>query len=241
MKEELYALEKLQRLDLELESLNERLQTYPKRMNQWRAELDELECSLEAWRDELKQRMAEKSLKEMELMENEGEIKKAEERLFVIKTHKEYEALEKELAEAKRLGKAIENDILKALEAIEQLEAKISESEKELEKKRLELGEKIEQTTTELESARSEYEKKLEEKKRVASSIGPDVLALYEKIKSRNGVAVVAVKGEVCQGCYMNVPPQLYNEVVSMHKLIQCPNCQRILFYHTEEEKVATA
>ena len=34
-----------------------------------------------------------------------------------------------------------------------------------------------------------------------------------------NGSAVVSVENEVCMGCFMNIPPQLYIEVQSLFKL----------------------
>jgi predicted nucleic acid-binding Zn-ribbon protein len=50
-------------------------------------------------------------------------------------------------------------------------------------------------------------------------------------IESSGGIAVTEVKGEVCQGCNMNIPPQLYVEIKSNEEIIQCPQCHRILYY----------
>jgi predicted nucleic acid-binding Zn-ribbon protein len=50
-------------------------------------------------------------------------------------------------------------------------------------------------------------------------------------IESSGGIAVTEVKEEVCQGCNMNIPPQLYVEIKSNEEIIQCPQCRRILYY----------
>jgi len=49
------------------------------------------------------------------------------------------------------------------------------------------------------------------------------------------GLAVINVKNEICMGCFMNIPPQLYIEVQRENSLILCPQCSRIL-YHIDVE-----
>jgi len=43
---------------------------------------------------------------------------------------------------------------------------------------------------------------------------------------------VVAVSSAICQACYMNIPPQLWNDVLRNERVNLCPSCQRILFYN---------
>jgi predicted nucleic acid-binding Zn-ribbon protein len=42
---------------------------------------------------------------------------------------------------------------------------------------------------------------------------------------------VVAVWKEVCDGCHMSIPPQLYNELQKSNELITCPSCSRIIYW----------
>jgi predicted nucleic acid-binding Zn-ribbon protein len=46
-----------------------------------------------------------------------------------------------------------------------------------------------------------------------------------------DGEAVAQGKNEVCMGCFMNIPPQLFIEVQRGDKLIKCPQCSRFLFF----------
>ena len=65
----------------------------------------------------------------------------------------------------------------------------------------------------------------------IASQVTGDLISRYELIFSRRGgTAVVEVTGGICQGCYMNLPPQLWNEIIRNEKVHLCPSCQRILF-----------
>ena len=63
------------------------------------------------------------------------------------------------------------------------------------------------------------------------------VLAHYEKVLTgRDGVALAAVKGKSCQGCFMNLPPQVINEIKMKDKMITCDSCARILYIENEED-----
>ena len=56
-------------------------------------------------------------------------------------------------------------------------------------------------------------------------------LKLYEKVRGRRrGVAVVKIDNAgTCDGCQMQIRPQLMLEVRQLETIVQCPQCQRIL------------
>jgi predicted nucleic acid-binding Zn-ribbon protein len=71
----------------------------------------------------------------------------------------------------------------------------------------------------------------------IASQVTRDLISRYELIFSRRGgTAVVEVNAGICQGCFMNIPPQLWNEMIRNEKLHLCPSCQRIVFIKPTEE-----
>ena len=77
------------------------------------------------------------------------------------------------------------------------------------------------------------------EKKRInlQKNVSDDLLARYEKIRNRNkGVGVISVWKAVCNGCHMNIPPQLYNELQKSNELLSCPNCSRIIYFQDMEK-----
>jgi predicted nucleic acid-binding Zn-ribbon protein len=72
--------------------------------------------------------------------------------------------------------------------------------------------------------------------KEIGKNLDPALMTQFARIsKMNNGSAVVNVKDEVCMGCFMNIPPQLYIEVRRANSLITCPQCSRILYYKPEE------
>ncbi len=67
--------------------------------------------------------------------------------------------------------------------------------------------------------------------------IRKELLKKYETIKGkRNGLAVVLVWKEVCGGCHMNIPPQLYIELQRSTDLLSCPNCNRIIYWFNQDK-----
>jgi hypothetical protein len=50
-------------------------------------------------------------------------------------------------------------------------------------------------------------------------------------VKHQNaGIAVAGVMDAVCQVCRMNIPPQLFIELMRMQNILMCPHCQRIIY-----------
>ena len=69
------------------------------------------------------------------------------------------------------------------------------------------------------------------ERDKLAATVKPEVLKRYGTIRMRRGLAVVSVRGGTCQGCNMNIPPQLYNTLQRGQTIETCPSCHRIIYW----------
>lgn len=230
MRDQIAALGALQQLDLEIKLIEEKLRKYPQEISRYEEDLENAKTSITEASEELEQIRTKKKEIEHQLEENQSSIKKAEKRLFEIKTYREYEALQKEISETKTANASLEEEILHYMEVIENLEKLISEKGSELAEREKESEIVITDYTTKIKDLKVMHEKKQLEKEKVVSIIDPEILPLYEKIKTRNGIAVAPARNEVCTGCNMKIPPQLFNEVLTLSRMIQCPNCGRILY-----------
>jgi predicted nucleic acid-binding Zn-ribbon protein len=81
-----------------------------------------------------------------------------------------------------------------------------------------------------------EDEKKIESAmkfvKELASEVDPSLLADYKRIKKLTPPPVVVpVSDAVCQGCHLNIPPQMFNELQRGDQLKFCPHCGRITYW----------
>jgi predicted nucleic acid-binding Zn-ribbon protein len=66
------------------------------------------------------------------------------------------------------------------------------------------------------------------------------LLRRYEFIRQRhNSTTIAEVKDGVCLGCHLNILPQQYIDLQKGEEILQCPHCQRILFWLGEVESEA--
>ncbi len=235
MRDQIIALENLQKVDIELREIETGLEHYPKEISNFNNELKEDRETIESLKKELEQIIHNKDPLDSELAKNEEIMKQSEERLFEIKTHKEYVALQKEISEIKVQNSDLEEKILSLMEQIEELEKNLNEKEKTLSNKETEYGEKINEYNQKIGELKKVYEPMTQEKEKYISKVKKEVLPIYNRLTKRNGIALAQVKDEICMGCNMNIPPQLFNEVLTLSKIIQCPSCQKIL-YRVEKE-----
>ena len=72
---------------------------------------------------------------------------------------------------------------------------------------------------------------------RIFESLTPPIKKIFERGRQLGrGIAVAGVVDAVCQVCRMNIPPQLYNELMRLDSMRFCPNCQRIIYWLDHEE-----
>ncbi len=169
---------------------------------------------------------------EAELFEAESAREKAEKDMDTITTQREYEALSNEIENAKEKEQAVRKEIQKLDryyqdldEELKRNEEDIDFQEKELEQRRAQISEEIAGYTAELEEL-----KKLEEE--VSPGIDVETKFNLERIiRSKQGIGVVAVSGNVCTGCHMILPAQFANDVRAGESIQYCPYCSRILYY----------
>jgi predicted nucleic acid-binding Zn-ribbon protein len=123
---------------------------------------------------------------------------------------------------------------------------RIEDAENTLEAKMAEYAELQSRLNNEKETIRKETEagkrqlEKLDvELNTVAAGIDAGLLATYNKTKllQNNGIAIVAVKNAICQGCNVNIPPQMYNELQRGGSLKKCPICDRIIYWKDENKR----
>ena len=146
-----------------------------------------------------------------------------------ISTHREYEALEKQISEAGAKEAELRKELQKEEKAFAELdesvkadEALIKSSEKSLNESRASLDKEAGSLKKEL----AALEKK---EAALAPNIDPEIKYKFERIIQRNNEGIVNVRNGVCGGCHMILPAQFANEVRDENEILFCPYCSRIL------------
>ena len=179
------------------------------------------------WSEKDKQRQE----KEQLLQEESKKATEKRMRMNRIKNIKELQALQREIDQIKLGNSQLEEEVIKLLEEAESYASALRAKEEELKQLEAAWREKqgeIEAQVVGIERAVAEASAL---RQAIATRLNRELIERYELIFSRRGgMAVVTVSDGICQGCYMNIPPQLWNEIIKSEKLILCPSCHRILY-----------
>lgn len=167
----------------------------------------------------------------IELDEVKDNQRRCQARALAVKTQREYQAVQRESEIAKKRRGELEGQIKEFLEEKEVIEDSSIEVKSRIGDQAQTLKKKRQSADNRLKKIQGERED-LEKTRAVeASLIDPVLLGKYQKVFERyRGKGVVMVPGGVCNGCFMMVPPQLYNQVLSQGGVHQCPNCGRIIY-----------
>jgi predicted nucleic acid-binding Zn-ribbon protein len=228
-------LVKLQGIDAQIYKLNDEKESRPQAMEQLKAGLTNKQAALKDAEARLKNFQVKRKEKEIELETKEAEIKKLQVQLYQLKTNKEYSAMLHEIESKKADKSLLEDEILKFMEDIESTEADIKKEKQKFE-------EESKRTDTEIKSIGArikEIENMLAELQKnraeIIPNVNPRILKDYERIlNGRGGIALVQVVNDACGGCYMQLPPQVINEIRMKEQVIRCENCQRMLYIKDE-------
>ena len=237
MKKNLLLLIKLQECDSQLVKLSAKKKKLPGNIDKLDKEFSSFKEGIDKNKikyDELKSRHTESENKIKKL--NEGMVK-TKTRLLEVKNNKEYQAMLKEIEIAESSRGDIETEIISILEELDKLSVLVKKDEETLKqsKNKYEQEKKIiEDDLNTIDTDVVSWEKKRID---LQKNVPDDLLARYEKIRNRNkGVGVISVWKAVCNGCHMNIPPQLYNELQKSNELLSCPNCNRIMYFQDMEK-----
>jgi predicted nucleic acid-binding Zn-ribbon protein len=164
------------------------------------------------------------------------QLQKARDRIHDVKSNKEYQAVLKEIETLEQKNGVVEDQIISILEEIDAAKTLLAIKEQEFAGEQQIYDEEKSKTEEQLGSIESELRSGQKQGEEVREKIWKELLKKYEIIKNVNdGLAVVSAWKETCNGCHMNIPPQLYNELLEItDELICCPNCRRIIYRRDE-------
>ncbi|MGH7771410.1 MAG: zinc ribbon domain-containing protein [Candidatus Binatia bacterium] len=232
MREQIEILASLQDVDREVKKKSAAkgvlLAEIQKREEEIQAKRAEKALLQDEWaeRDKLRQE------KERVLQEEGRKAMEKRMRMNRIKNLKELQALQREIDQIKESNAQLEEELITVLEDLEARAASLKEKEEELKRLEEEWREKRGEMETQVLTIEQAVAEASTLRQAIAARLNGDLIARYELIFSRRGgMAVVAVSEGICQGCYMNIPPQLWNEIIRSDKLNLCPSCHRILYY----------
>jgi predicted nucleic acid-binding Zn-ribbon protein len=238
-RDQIDTLVKVQKIEIETGKLKAYLEKVPSRISSLERELEEFIRSVEGDEAEIEEFNKQYRTLDADVQLNLSKIQKSQEKLRSVKTNKEYQSSLKEIDNIKAINSKLEDEMLEYLE-------KIETAEKAIKDRKQHYTEIVDESNREKESIERDAEQRQEnlvdlEARRVAvaTELGAGILEVFKQVKAKqaNLVAIVAVQDAVCQGCNMNIPPQVYNELQRCNSLRYCPSCFRIIYWQDQDER----
>lgn len=229
---ELERLVRLQQIETAAEHARRRLESLPA---DYQA-LDSRLAASQAALDEAKSRLTASATArrdiEKELAVVQTRLSKFKDQLMEVKTNKEYQAMQKEIATAEREVRSFEDRILDNMEEAEGLQADVKRAEGAMKTEQAAIADARRMLETEREGIESNAARLSTERAAVVGEIPSPALALFDHVsRSRRPPAVVEAREGHCSFCHVRLRPQVYNEIRRNNQLIQCESCQRILYF----------
>lgn len=235
IKEQILTLGKLQEVESQMDALLVVLQKVPAQIEKLDQRLADFDRTMEKDRKVLEQLQKAYRTAEDTVQDNTAMMEKSQEKLRAVKTNKEYQSTLKEIDELKKKNSQLEDDMLAGLDEIETVQGRIAEREGEYETLVGDVTMQKEKVEAEVEGEKKLLEKLEKKKEKIKGTLEQSIIAKYDSVRARLGkLAVAKVIASICQGCHMNIRPQLYNELQRFDKLNFCPNCHRIIYWHNE-------
>ncbi|MFA5094615.1 MAG: C4-type zinc ribbon domain-containing protein [Candidatus Omnitrophota bacterium] len=235
--EQIRRLIDLQAVDSDIFRLKKERESKPKLIEDLEVRRDEEQAAVKAIEEKTKANQVKRKQRELDLQAKEENIKKLQTQLYQLKTNKEYQSMQQEIEGQKADKSRIEDDILVLMEESEFLSKEMEKEKSLFTEADKHLGDDRKKIESEVTSLDNEIAALSTRRGELAALVDHKVLGHYDKVLSgRDGLAIVPVKNKACQGCFMNLPPQVINEIKMGDKIITCESCARILYIEKEAD-----
>ena len=231
LKAQLLSIVKLQTLDSEIYALKHEKDAKPEELKAFQAAFDEKKQHLEGLEKQSLDLHKQRKDNELELATKEQETKKLQAQLYSLKTNKEYQAMLQQIGVVKADVSVIEDKILSILDQTDKIKAEAEKEKKKLQEEEKILNEQKKEIEDRIKQINDRLAQLDAQRKQVIPEIEKKIFSQYERIlNNRDGLAIVTVKDNSCQGCNMFVPPQVINLIRMYERIIPCEVCNRILY-----------
>ena len=233
MSPDLDRLIKLQHLESTIADAKARVASHPQRLAEADTRLDAARRVVDTAKERLKDSQEGRRALEKDAALYQGRLTKFKDQLSAVKTNREYQAMQHEIATAQAdLGNVEEKVLERMMEAdtlaadLKKVEAALAVLQKEIDAEKKALAAElvtVEASLTTASSARAAIIKEIE----------PRLISLFEQIaRVRKGQAICsATRDGLCSVCHMRLRPHVFQQVRQNDSIIQCDSCQRILYY----------
>jgi hypothetical protein len=222
----------LQEVDSALDRSRRRITEIPGAQQALALRAAERAAAVQAVKDRMAATATARREVEKEVATVQARLSKYKDQLMAVKTNKEYQAMQTEIASAEGLVRAHEDRLLDLMEISEKESADLAAAEAAMKSEEGLIASQQKALEVEKAAQESALERLTAERAEVIGKISPESLAIFHRVAhGRKGIAVAEARDGLCGVCHVRLRPQVFNEVRRNTAIVQCDSCTRILYY----------
>ena len=233
MSPDLQRLIKLQQLESTIADAKATIASHPQRLADADARLNDSKQAVEAAKARLKINQEARRDLEKDVAVYQGRLTKFKDQLSLVKTNKEYQAMQHEIATAQSDLGAVEEKVLERMIEADTITADVKRAEAALAVRQKEIEAEKKAITSELASVEASLKEATAARAELLKDIEPRLLAIFEQVsRARKGVAIcTATRDGLCSLCHVRLRPPVFQQVRHNDSIVQCESCHRILYW----------
>jgi predicted nucleic acid-binding Zn-ribbon protein len=233
MSPDLQRLIKLQQLESTIADAKATIAAHPQRLADADTRLNDSKQAVEAAKARLKANQDARRDLEKDVAVYQGRLTKFKDQLSLVKTNKEYQAMQHEIATAQSDLGAVEEKVLERMLEADTITADVKRAEAALVIRQKEIEAEKKELTEELASVESALKEASEARTDVVKGLDARLMAIFEQVaRVRKGVAIsTATRDGLCAACHVRLRPFVFQQIRQNDAIIQCESCQRILYW----------
>lgn len=233
MSPDLERLIKLQHLETRIEEAKRTIASHPERLAAADARLNEAKQTVDTAKQRLKDSQDARRALEKDAAVYQGRLTKFKDQLSAVKTNREYQAMQHEIATAQQDLGAAEEKVLERMMEGDALAAEIKTAEAVFATRQKEADAEKKALSAELAATEASLKEATSARGALIGELPKPLVALFEQVaRVRKGVAVsTATRDGLCSVCHVRLRPPVFQQVRQNEAIVQCEVCQRILYY----------
>ncbi|MGH9345698.1 MAG: zinc ribbon domain-containing protein [Vicinamibacterales bacterium] len=233
MSPDLERLITLQRLELAIAEAKTRIASHPERLAAADARLHAASLAVESAKRRLTDSHDARCVLEKDAAVYQGRLTKFKDQLSAVKTNREYQAMQHEIATAQQELGAVEERVLERMMEGDALAAEVKRAETMLATTRQEVDAEKQGLAEELVTTGRTLEDATAARAAIVEELPKPLVALFEQVaRARKGVAIcTATRDGLCSVCHVRLRPPVFQQVRHNDTIVQCEVCHRILYY----------
>ena len=241
LRQQLALLYQLQERDSELLSIQQKLQTIPRQIEQLEAGVAKYEADIAAKSEELAEVEKVQRTKNAEIEMNAVQREKYQTEQRTATSNEAYNAFERQIEFLDEQDDAAEDTILTLMEESDRLKKELAELDVEVNREKEKTATETEQFRQELRTLETERAEKLKQRKAFLPKIDKVRRDEYHRwvkaqLTSESGMKrlksgfMALGKDGTCGSCRIAIQPQTLKEAQKYEKPVYCSSCKRLLY-----------